>query len=73
MPTPAQPSDDRAERLGGVAIIGLVILACVAWYFVYVQPRDAFLHAVLECVGDDPSHAAFTACEAQVRQARAIQ
>lgn len=41
-----------------VFILGLAVL----WYFFWVQPRDEFLHAVMDCMGEDMSEAVYQEC-----------
>lgn len=48
-----------------VTIIGM---AALGWNYWYVQPRQEFLLSVAECVGDNPSEAAWKQCSREVRE-----
>ncbi len=45
----------------------VVLLSATGWLIFYVQPRQAFLNEVTECVGPDASEAAWKRCADQVR------
>ena len=40
----------------------LALALAVCWYFFWVQPREEFLHAVMDCMGDQSSEAAYREC-----------
>tara|TARA_Y100001949_G_C15759470_1_gene231519 strand:+ start:375 stop:581 length:207 start_codon:yes stop_codon:yes gene_type:complete len=41
---------------------GMALLAAMLWYVYWVQPRDEFLHAVMDCMEDDTDEAAYQEC-----------
>ncbi len=45
-----------------VAATLLAVIAGTAWYFYWVQPRDEFFHAVIDCMGEDMSEAVYQEC-----------
>jgi hypothetical protein len=40
----------------------LTIVVGMLWYAYWVQPRDEFLHAVIDCMEDDTDEAAYQEC-----------
>lgn len=43
---------DTQEKVG-LTLLGVsLIIACIGWYFGYIQPREQFLLAVAECTQD---------------------
>lgn len=50
---PTETYDAKTDMLGFAAFGALLIVACVAWYFAYVQPREEFLLAVADCTEDN--------------------
>mgnify|MGYP001411673000 CR=1 FL=1 len=45
-------------------IIGIILfLGCVSiYYFAIIQPRDAILYEVIDCMGDDLSRESYDLC-----------
>lgn len=41
-------------------VIALVL--AILWYFFWIKPRNEFLYAVMDCMGDQTSEAAYLAC-----------
>jgi len=62
--------EQRRERRGFIVLLTMVVGLMVVWNHLYVQPREDFLHSVMECAGEDGSQAAYQACVKQVRSSR---
>lgn len=51
-------------------LILMMVAGAGVWYKAWVEPRDEFLHAVMDCMNEDPassSRAAYEFCAEEVR------
>jgi hypothetical protein len=60
------PAEARIERASKVFLVVLAIVACFAWFFGYVRPRDEYVHAVAACARNE-SRAEYARCSVIVR------
>jgi hypothetical protein len=63
-------TEKQREWAGALAFVATAALGAVIWNHVYVQPREAFLHDVMECVGEDTSEEAWSTCAKQMQAER---
>lgn len=47
-------TDENKEKLQMVMFAVIAFAACIGWWMAYVQPNDAHIWAVHDCVGDVP-------------------
>lgn len=60
---------ERREALGALATILAVAGLALAWFFLYVQPREEFLGQVMDCMGGDASEASYQRCVEEISTA----
>lgn len=58
------------ERIESILLIFLALIVMTAWYNYWVMPRDEIRFAIMDCMGSDPSRAAFDRCHAVVTNSR---
>ena len=52
----------KSEQLELIAFFTLALIAAAAWYFLWVKPHDAYLYAIMDCMGPDSSRSAYDVC-----------
>jgi hypothetical protein len=57
------------HALSTLAAIVIFVAVGLAWFFLYVQPREEFLLSVAECTGADSSEAAWQRCVEEISSA----
>lgn len=57
----------RIDHRATIAVVFGVLALAALWNHFWVQPREEFLHSVMECMGDDSSEAAYQRCAEKVR------
>lgn len=60
------PAEARIERASAALLAVLAIVACFAWFFGYVRPRDEYIREVAACVHNE-SRAEYARCSVIVR------
>lgn len=55
--------------IAGIALVLLLIAGAGVWYKAWVQPRDIFLHAIMDCMSEagDMSRGAYNVCVNEVK------
>jgi len=59
-------TQQKQERLLLALVLGLLVVAGVAWYVGWVVPNDRKMEATFECMGGDPQR--YDACADQVAE-----
>lgn len=52
----------KSDHLEMIAATAACLVVAVLWYFLWVQPNDAHLYAIMDCMGDETSRVAYEAC-----------
>lgn len=56
----------REQFTDAFGVFAFAGVAAVLWFVFYVQPRDQFLHDVMDCMGDDVSEPAYQRCAEEI-------
>ena len=57
----------RSTLFDIIIFTGLGLLIGFVWFKIYVQPNDAFLREVMDCMGDNMSERAYALCASQLK------
>lgn len=61
------------ERIESVILIFAGLIGMTLWYSYWVKPHDEMRYAVVECMGDRNSEAAYQECHQQLANERRSQ
>ena len=58
----------KSNHLEMIAVAAACLAAATLWYFMWVQPNDARLYAIMDCMGDETSRVAYEACAKSLKR-----